>query len=165
MYQVRVCMCVTGVCWAICRLLIEQVCWKAVFSFQTRISDGDQWKSIADTVSCQWNWAACMWEHGKSVCLMINAHNITAVLLYLICSCVLLADDFYLYVACSTLTSKLWRKQPDMTEALLLGQQPLGKLFNFSCHFEGVLASESWWEAWRPSLQTSRSSLPPPRSL
>jgi len=74
---------------------------------------------------------------------------------------VLLADDFYLYVACSTLTSKLWRKQPDMTEALLLGQQPLGKLFHFSCHFEGVLASESWWEAWRPSLQTSRSSLPP----
>jgi len=84
-----------------------------------------------------------MWEHGKSVCLMINAHNITAVLLYLICSCVLLADEFYLYVACSTLTSKLWRKQPDMTEALLLGQQPLGKLFHFSCHFEGVLASES----------------------
>lgn len=63
---VCLCSCGTGVCRAVCRLSAKQISWEAVLSIQTRISDGDQWKSIADAVSSEWNWAACLWQHGSS---------------------------------------------------------------------------------------------------
>jgi len=69
-------MCGTGVRWAVCRFLAQQISWEAVFGFQARISNGDEWKSTADVVSSEWNRAACLWQHGLYLIIKLMFHKV-----------------------------------------------------------------------------------------